>query len=216
MVQRGEINVSLDFGVRKNGLQLGAENNVIAPAMNIQRLDTHSVARQDQPFLSGGPQRDRKHAVEPPEALRVPSEEGLQYYFCIAAGREGVARVLQLVSQFRVIVDFPIEDNDCLAVFAEQWLLAGPQIDDLQAHGSQRYFRGFVGTLLIGTAVQERICSGADPGRINKTIAVRKTSYAAQICFVSVFGHRSHLSRLLAPGPLSYWNSITLRWLPGK
>ncbi len=126
MVQRGEINGSFDFGVRENRLQLGPENNVTAPAMNIQRLDAHPVARQDQPFLPRGPQRDRKHAVEPPEALRVPSEKGLQNYFCIAAGCEGVARVLQLVSQFSVIVDFPIEDDDCLTVLAEQGLLAGP------------------------------------------------------------------------------------------
>src|SRR5713101_843863 len=143
--------------MRKDGLQLRTKNQFIAAPVDIQGLDAHAVARQDEPLLSRRPQRYGKHAVESLEAASAPSQEGLQHYFCVTAGSEDVAGVFQFVSQFTVIVDLAVENDDRLAVFAEQRLLAGLQIDDLQAHRSQGNVRGFVCALLVRTPMNERV-----------------------------------------------------------
>ena len=63
-----------------------------------------------------GPECDRKHSAQPGKTGGIPLEESVQNRFRISAGVESVPTLFQFDAQFRVIVDFAIENDDRVAV----------------------------------------------------------------------------------------------------
>src|SRR5579872_7111792 len=63
---------------------------------------------------------------------------------------------LQLAAQLPMIVDFTVEDDGGIAVFAQDGLVAGLGRDDLQARGAQGAMSRLENSLLVGSAVQQR------------------------------------------------------------
>ena len=65
-----------------------------------------------------------------------------------------------LAAQFRVVVDFAVEDDDRIAVIGNDGLVAGFQVNNLETRRAERYEICFEDTLLVRPAVNERIRRG--------------------------------------------------------
>src|SRR5450755_683287 len=107
---------ALDLGVNQNRLQFRAEVQVLAADREVQRLDPHAIASQDEATVRLPPERHREHPPQPREALRVPLEEGIQQRFGVASGAKAISTLLQFPSQFQVVVDLAIENDDGVAI----------------------------------------------------------------------------------------------------
>src|SRR5437899_10762738 len=66
-----------------------------------------------------------------------------------APGAKGIAK-------FLVIIDFTVEHQDHIAVFAADGLVPASEINDPKAHCAQRNIRRLVESLLVRTAVDQR------------------------------------------------------------
>jgi hypothetical protein len=108
-------------------------------------------------------------------------QESSKDYFGIAAGFEGVTAAFQFQSQFAVVVNLAVENQHAVSIIAEHRLFAGAQIDDFETDGSERDVMRLVGALLIRTPVNQRVGRVADACRIEYTVTVCKSSYAAQM-----------------------------------
>ena len=60
------------------------------------------------------------------------------------------------IAQFLVIIDFTVEHQDHIAVFAAEGLVPAGEINDPEAHGAQRNIGRLVDSLLVRTAVDQR------------------------------------------------------------
>src|SRR5271157_1785930 len=87
---------------------------------------------------------------------------------------KAVAALFQLAPQLRVVVDLAIEDDHGIAVFGNDGLVTGFQVDDLQARGCQRYAVGFKDTLLVRPTVQNGICCVPDPSGVGAKVIMCK------------------------------------------
>src|SRR6266403_634045 len=177
----GEVQLSLKFWMRKNGLQFGTEVQLVIAEVKIQGLDSEPVARQNQPPGILRPNRDGKHAAQAREAVLIPSQKRAQDYFGVTVGFESFAARFQFRAQFAVIVDLAVENQDSISVLADHGLIAGLKIDDFEAHGPQRDTIRFVGALLIRASVSQRVRSRPNPRAVEHTVTVRKPGYAAQM-----------------------------------
>jgi hypothetical protein len=84
-------------------------------------------------WLVAVPQREGEHAAKALHAVFAPGFPGVHDALGVALGVEDVAQRLQFGDQFLVVVDLAVEDHDHRAVFVEQRLLAGGDVDDGQA-----------------------------------------------------------------------------------
>ena len=140
----------------QDGLQLGAEKYVVATMRDVERLDAHAIARQHQPSSGVGPERHRKHAAQSVEAPRVPFQKRAQDGLGVAMRVEPMSQVLQLGADFEVVVDFAVEDDDRVAIFSRDGLIAMLQVDNFQAGRAQRANWRLVDALLVRSAVDDR------------------------------------------------------------
>src|SRR5262249_48349580 len=112
------------------------------------------------------------------EAFHIPLPKGEQYGFRVAACSEPVAKGLQSLADFGVVIDLAVEYDHRAAVFADQRLIAFVQILDAQANGSQGHVAGGEGPALVGAAVGYSFRHAPDQVRIRLTIPMSKTSNA--------------------------------------
>jgi hypothetical protein len=113
--------------------QLGPENEFAGVEEGVvQRLDAKAVAHHEQRFLRAVPQREREHAAKAVDAGFAPGFPGVDDDFGVGMGAEGVAERFELGHQFLEVVDLAVEHHDDRAVFVEQRLLAGGEVDDRQ------------------------------------------------------------------------------------
>src|SRR5271165_4946927 len=98
--------------------------------MIIERLDSHAIARQNQPPVPLRPNREGEHAAKFGEAAEVPFEEGLQHGLGVARSRKFFSAGSQLFPQLCVIEDFAVENNDGVAVGAAKRLIAAMEVKD--------------------------------------------------------------------------------------
>ena len=90
-------------------------------ARDVERLDAHAVAGQNQALARFGPQRQSEHAAQPRKTIRVPFEKRGQNRLGIGAGAKPMAAAFQFAAQFRMVVNFAVEDDDRIAVFRNRW-----------------------------------------------------------------------------------------------
>ena len=64
-------------------------------------------------------------------------------------------RFFQFPPNFPVVIDFTVEDDSRAAIVAQEWLVSAPEVDNLQAHGTERRHAAFEYSLLIGTAMRD-------------------------------------------------------------
>ena len=116
-------------------LRSEGEADVSAGSGVVEGLLPHPVAGQEQ-FLAV-PEREGEHADEAVQALLTPLLVGVDDDFGVGLGSEPVAG-LQLLAQLFVVEDHPIENQRDGAVLVGHGLLAGFQVDDLEAPVPQR------------------------------------------------------------------------------
>jgi len=67
-----------------------------------------------------------------------------------------MAQIFQFGAQFKVIVNFPVENNPCVPIFGENGLVALFEVDDLEAGSAEGKQIGLKDALLVGPAVKQR------------------------------------------------------------
>src|SRR6266704_882612 len=82
-----------------------------------------------------------------------------------------------------MIVDLAVEDSDRIAVFASQWLIAAPQVDDLEANRAKRHIFRLVDPLLIGSAMVDRGDDPANNSSVYSPMPMCESRNAAQTSF---------------------------------
>src|ERR1035441_7122692 len=165
----------------EDGLQLRPKKHVLAAMRDVERLDAHTIARQHQPPGRICPKRHGKHATQSAETLRVPFEEGAKDRLRIAVRVKSMAQLVQLGTHFEVVVDFPVEHDDRVAIFRRDGLIAVLEIDNFQACGAHRADRGLVNTKLVRSPVDQG--RGGVPNAVRRwrPMFMSKTDNAAQI-----------------------------------
>ena len=81
-------------------------------AAQVERLDAHPVARQQQPLPIGIPKREREHPVEARDGVRTPAGVRGQDDLGVRPGGDLLAQVAQLRRELEVVVDLPVVDED--------------------------------------------------------------------------------------------------------
>src|SRR5665213_907405 len=166
--------------MNQDGLQLRTEVQIVAAARDVQRLDPHAIASQNQPVVALAPQRNRKHSPQPRETLRVPLQKRIQNRFGVAVRVETISALFQFAAQFQVIVDLSVEDDDVTAIRGHDGLISALYVDNLQPRRAERNVVGLKDALLIRTPMENarnRILNSA--GR-RGAMHVCKAGYAAQ------------------------------------
>ena len=97
-----------------------------------------AIARQHQPPGGVCPKRHGKHAAQPAETLRVPFEKSAKNRLRIAVRVKSMTQLLQLGTDFEMVIDLSIEDDNRVAVFSGDGLIAVFEINNFQARGAQR------------------------------------------------------------------------------
>ncbi len=180
-IQAGKAQAAIDLRMDEDGLQLRPEKYFLAAMRDVERLDAHAIARQHQPASGVCPERHRKHAAQSAETLRVPFEKRAQDRLGIAVRVKSMAQLLQLGAHFEVVVDLAVEDDDGVAVFGRDGLVAVLEVDNFQAGRAQRADRRLVNALLVGSAVDQG--RGGVPNAIRRwrPIFMSKANNSAQI-----------------------------------
>ena len=137
------------------------------------RARTRRPRDSDHSAMANMPRRRAKHS-------RSHSRNAARITSVSLCERKRWPQLFQLAPQLGVIVDLAVEDDHGIAVFGNDGLVAGFQVDDLQARGRQRYAVGFKDTLLVRSAVQNGSRRIPDPPGVWAIITMRKASDSTQ------------------------------------
>src|ERR1700740_342982 len=113
--------------MKQDRFQLGTKEKIPIASGNVERLDSHAVARQSERPRGLGPDRQRKHSTQSRKTVRVPFDERVECDFSVTIRAELVAALFQFGAQLLVVVDFTVEDDRCVSVGGRQWLVSGVQ-----------------------------------------------------------------------------------------
>src|ERR1700677_1144545 len=108
----------------EDGLEFRTKDQILSILSQVERLDAHAIASQDQ--ASGGlaPQGDREHPAHAGKASGIPGQECIKHCFGVATTKKAVAKSFQLRPQFKMVVDFAVEYDDSVAVTRGYGLIA--------------------------------------------------------------------------------------------
>ena len=140
MEQRGLVDLAMLVRVLQERLDFRAENDSSMMHAVIQRLDTDAIASQPEPPVSAVPQGKGEHPAEPLQAIDAPLLERAEHHLRVGVARlpATVTEARQLGTEFRVVVDFPVEDQLQTAVLVRHRLIGRfGEIDDRQPAVSQ-------------------------------------------------------------------------------
>ena len=166
------IHVAPQTPVRQNGLELGAEQQgAVIEKRVVQGFDAQSVTRHEEGLLLAVPQGEGEHAAKALDAVDSPRFPGVHDDLGVALGVKHVAQRLQFRNELLVVVDFAIKDHHDRAVFVEQRLLAGRDVNDRQAPMAQAHARLNVQLALVWTTVSLRVIHALEHGATDGTVA---------------------------------------------
>ena len=133
VVERDGVQGLADITTGNQGRQAGGEAQALAGARQVQGFDPEAVAGDKQLLAVALPYGEGEHAVELGQQRLTPGVIALEQHFGVAIGEKAVAQVLQLVAQFRVVVDGTVEHHRQAQVAVDH-RLAGSfgQVHDLQ------------------------------------------------------------------------------------
>ena len=97
-------------------LQFGTKEQIFSILRQVEGLDAHAIASQNQPPGGLAPQRDGEHAAHAGKAGRIPRQEGMEHGLGVAMGMKLVAESFQFRPQFQMVIDFAVEDDDGVAI----------------------------------------------------------------------------------------------------
>src|SRR5260370_23742432 len=131
ILQAGEIQLARKFRMSENSFQFRAEIQLSATQVKIQRLDSETIARENQSLGILRPNRESKHATQAREAILVPAQKSAQNDLGVAVALEFFPARFQLRAQFAVGVDLTVEDQDGVFPFADHSLIFPLTLADL-------------------------------------------------------------------------------------
>lgn len=85
----------------------------------------------------------------------------------------------QCAPQFKVVIDFAVKDDDRIAIFGDNRLIASREIDDFQAGRAQRDLGGLENALLIWPAMFERSDRALNTATFRSSFLMGKSGDAA-------------------------------------
>ncbi len=176
MMQGHRVDGGIQPAGRQQCLAGRGEADTLARETVIQRLDAESVARQEQLLPAAVPDREGEHAVQAGRTVLAPLGIRPENDLGIAVGNEMMTERLQLLAQFRVVVDGAIEDQcESGRVIAHGLRGTFRQVDDRQSPVSQRDRAVEPGAAAVRSAPRERIRHPAEHA------PVRRLSVKAQL-----------------------------------
>ena len=140
-IQTVQVDLPLDDRILEDGFDFGSKKQVTAGTTEVERLDADAVTRQDQTFLRPDPDCESKHSTQPFKTFNTPFTKCMQHDLRVRGRNESAAPGAKLIPQFPVIVDFSVEYQDDVAIFADNRLISAVEINDPQAHGAQGNIR---------------------------------------------------------------------------
>ena len=81
---------------------------------------------------------ETEHPAEARKAVDVPLEKRCQHDFRVTVRAKSMAALLELAPQLRMIINLPIEDDNSVAIFREEGLITGLQVDNFQPCDGER------------------------------------------------------------------------------
>ena len=189
LVDRQRIRRARHAWVLQDGLDLGPKNQLAVVVPIVQRLDTKSIAREDQRLIAKIPDCNAEHAVQVLHEVKTVLFEQVDDRFGIAAGIELVSQADQTITQLAKIVDLAIEYDGDRAILVKDWLCSAGNVDDRKASHCEAH---------AGL--------GQSPGAVGAPVVERRTHACQRIrirsgCWVSArdSGDSAH-SRLTSIG----------------
>src|SRR5208337_3906857 len=91
--------------------QLRSKNEGLGRLVVIERLDSHGIARQQEPLSRRIPEGKGKHAAQPRQAGLAPHPIGSQNYFRVGMAVELGADTLKFLAKLAEVVDLAVEDD---------------------------------------------------------------------------------------------------------
>ena len=185
VVERQEVFESLlvqdawNGGMRENSLQFRPKIDLPCLASEIEWLDSRSISGEYEPFLVSIPKRDGEHAPESAEAVSAPLAESFEHNLRVATGAKARALTLQIVPEFKVIVDLTVEGNNGLTVHAAKRLRPGSRIDHGQSHCTERNIFRNERILFVRPTMEQRRRDPPDETHIERPAIVGKTRDSA-------------------------------------
>ena len=128
--------VEVDLAARKRP-QLGGELDLAADVAVVERLDPVGVAREHEPAALRVPERDGEHAPQPLGEARAVLLVKVDEHLGVAVRREPVAGPLEVPPELTVVVELAVLDDRDAAVLVRDRLVAGREVDDREAPGSE-------------------------------------------------------------------------------
>ena len=141
---------------RQDRLQLGREDEASAVTVEVERLLSKAIAREEQRARVSVPQRQREHARELGQRRRAVELEQPQDDFGVGARTKRVPQVLQLGAQLAKVVDLAVVDEREAAIVTLHRLVARRrQILDGEAARAHRDALGDVQPAVVRPAVKD-------------------------------------------------------------
>ena len=117
----------------------GKDCRTVFGCRKVERLDAEAIAAKHHFAAAGVVNGEGKHAAQPREKCRAPDPVAVQQRFGVAVTAEPHPELFQFPTQFRVVVDLAIENDDIASGFIAHRLRAGfRKIDDGQARVTER------------------------------------------------------------------------------
>ena len=130
-VEGVEVDAAPDLGVAEDRLHLRAEVDVPSAARVVEGFDSHAVAGENESLTGFAPDSEGEHSAQFFDAGRVPLDEGVKNDFGVAGGGELVTETEELVAEFDVVVDLPVENQGELMVAGTHRLRSSGFVDHL-------------------------------------------------------------------------------------
>ena len=130
IVDRLWIRLRVDCGMPEERLDLRGKELAVAAGVEVERLDAEVVPRREQAPPPPVVQQKGKHAIQSLNTCRAVFGVQPEDHFGIRCRPESVPLGPQLIPQFDVVVDLPVEHDGKAVRFHR--LVAGGQVDDGQ------------------------------------------------------------------------------------
>ena len=134
VVQADPVDLGVDAAAGDEGGQGGGEAQLARRLGDVERLDAEAVTGQHDAAAVALEDGEGEHAVEALHAGRSPRVIRLQDHLGVGVREERIALGLQLLAQFRIVVDAAVEGDRQAEIGVHHRLFgARRQVDDRQA-----------------------------------------------------------------------------------
>jgi hypothetical protein len=156
-------------------LDLRTEQQVVAGARPVQRLDPVSIAGDEERALVAIPDGEGEHAVEALDAARAPLAVGEQHDLGVGVRAKRVAARDQLVAQLAEVVEFAVVDDRQAPVLGTHRLVTGGRdVDHRQAPAGEADGTVDVRAVVVGATMDDRLAHELQDALVGEAVRARE------------------------------------------